>query len=339
MKIVITGYNTCCLNKSGGVRVRVQKIYELLTKREDVEVEYFCPMTTDLMSCDVLHLFKLEAEYYNLVVKAKSEGKKVVLSSVVPLQDGAKLEIAKFLNKLPLLTIYKMQQQILEHVDCIIAETPKEADFICKHYFVDRRKIRVVPNGIDVEAYGGDSIYEKIGGKKDYILQVGLIHENKNQINTIKALKGTGIDVVFIGGENNGDMRYWDICKREAGQDSHFHFLGWVDSKSNLLKSAYANAKVFVFPSYKETFGLVALEAAMAGCNLAISKTLPIHDFHVFDKCWQFDPSDINDMREKILSAFSTSKSDELRNRVIRDFSWDNIIDTHIDIYKSVLQK
>ena len=51
MKIVITGYNTCAQNSSGGVQVRVRKIYEHLLKRDDVEVEYFCPMRECKLNC------------------------------------------------------------------------------------------------------------------------------------------------------------------------------------------------------------------------------------------------------------------------------------------------
>lgn len=337
MKVVLTGYNTCCLNHTGGVQVRVKKIYELLSQRKDIEVEYFRPMETDFKSVDVLHLFKLEAEYFNLVMKAKSEGKKIVLSSVVPLDGGRKLDFFKLVNKLPVLTIYKMQQLILDAVDYVIAETHQEAQFIAKHYKVNSNKILVIANGIDNFNYNGNEIFEKIGGKKEYILQVGIVHENKNQLNTIRALKNTNIDLVIIGGENNGDMRYTNMCKKEAEGCDNIHFLGWVSNGSPLLKSAYAHAKVLAFPSFHETFGLVALEGAMAGCNMAMTKTLPIHDFHVFDDCWLFDPNNVEDMRVKLVDAFSTAKSNTVKERVTATFAWEKIINEHIELYKRIL--
>lgn len=95
MKIVITGYNTCAQNSSGGVQVRVRKIYEHLLKRDDVEVEYFCPMTTKLCDCDILHIFKLEQEYFNLILCAKKLGIKIVLSSIITITDGWKLDVKR----------------------------------------------------------------------------------------------------------------------------------------------------------------------------------------------------------------------------------------------------
>lgn len=339
MKVVLTGYNTCCLNHTGGVQVRVKKIYELLSQRKDIEVEYFRPMETDFESVDVLHLFKLEPEYYSLVLKAKSKGIKVVLSSIVPLHGGSKIDLyRRFINKLPILSSYKMSCSILNNVDSIIAETFGEKSFIATHYGINHKKIEVIPNGIDINNYQGEEIFNHIGGRKDYVLVVGRFDSNKNQLNVIKALKGADINVVFIGGEDSGKADYFNKCKETVANDSYFHFLGWIDSNSNLLKSAYANAKVFAFPSYQETFGLVLLEAAVTGCNLAISNTLPIHGFHVFDDASLFDPSNIDDIREKIMKAYNSSSSNIWKQRVIDTFSWDTIIDSHIRIYEDILK-
>ena len=339
MKIVITGYNTCCLNPTGGVQVRVKKIYELLTQRTDIEVEYFRPMEVDFDDIDILHIFKLDYEYYSLVCKAKSKGIKVVLSSIVPIKDGFKIDIyRRFINKLPILSSYKMLFKILNSVDAIISETREECLFISKHYDVDEKKIFVIPNGIDEPNEKGDSIFDLIGEKVDYVLSVGRFDSNKNQLNLIKALNGTGIDCVFVGGEDSGNSLYYEKCKKIAEGNTHFHFLGWVDSESELLKSTYANAKVFAFPSYQETFGIALIEAAIYGCNLAISKTLPIHDFHAYDDAYLFDPANVGDIRSKVISAFKAPLSDVWKKRTIKKFSWNSVINSHIQLYERILK-
>ena len=340
MKIVITGYNTCCLNPTGGVQVRVKKIYELLTQRKDIEVEYFRPMEINFDDIDILHLFKLDYEYYSLVHKAKNKGIKVVLSSIVPIRDGFKIDIyRRIINKLPILSSYKMLFRILNSVDAIISETKEESSFISKHYGVDAKKNFVIPNGIEEPKEKDDSIFDLIGEKVDYVLSVGRFDSNKNQLNLIKAMKGTGIDCVFVGGEDCGNASYYEECRRKVEGDSHFHFLGWVDSESDLLKSAYANAKVFAFPSYQETFGIALVEAAIHGCNLAVSKTLPIHDFHAYDDAFLFNPANIDDIRSKVISAFKAPLSDVWKNRTIKKFSWNSVINSHIQIYEDVLKK
>ena len=48
-------------------------------------------------------------------------------------------------------------------------------------------------------------------------------------------------------------------------------WLGRLDHHDPLLASAYAAARVFALPSWFETPGLAALEAALAGCSVAIT--------------------------------------------------------------------
>lgn len=337
MKVLITGYNTCCFNKSGGVQVRVKKIHDLLSHRENIEVEYFRPMETDFDNVDILHLFKLEPEFLGLIVKAKNQGVKVVLSSIVSMTYGRRIDAYRLLfNKIPIPNIYKMKQRIMDLVDCVITETKMEADFIMKHYGVSKKKIRIIPNGIEMEYYEGNEIYEEIGEKKDFVLQVGRIDSNKNQLNAIKSLKDTDIDFVIIGGPEKTNSSYMKACKEEASNRGNIHFLGWLDKSSPILKSAYAHAKVLLFPSYHETFGLVALEGAVNGCNIAMTKTLPIHDFHVFDDCWLFNPNDVNDIRQKVLAAYVAPRTDDTKKKVLETFSWNKIIDEHIEIYKAL---
>ena len=103
-----------------------------------------------------------------------------------------------------------------------------------------------------------------------------------------------------------------------------------------LLKSAYTNAKVFLFPSYHETFGLVLLEAAVAGANLVVSKSLPILDFPSMNVCTRIDPNKLEDIRNKVTKAFIKEKDVNQINRILKDFSWKEVVDQHIDLYKSL---
>lgn len=338
MKIVITGYNTCAQNSSGGVQVRVRKIYEHLLKRDDVEVEYFCPMTTKLCDCDILHIFKLEQEYFNLILCAKKLGIKIVLSSIITITDGWKLDVKRtFLQHILPKNTFSVSFQIMNLVDLVIVESFQEKEFIFKHFKKDLSKIIVIPNGIDCFSFSGKQIFEKLRGIKEYALMVGRVDENKNVLNVIKALKGTGIDLVIVGGGYFEESAYYKKCIAEAKGNEHIHFLGWIDNKDDLLKSAYVNAKVFVLASFHETFGMVALEAGVAGCNIAMSKSLPIHDFHVFDDCWLFDPSNTSDIRSKIISAFNAPLTNALHEKVINTFSWNRIVNEHVKIYKELV--
>lgn len=336
---MIHSYDTCCQNKSGGVQVRIRKIEDLLRK-EGVETEFFSTFSSDISNCDILHTFLATPTADGVISSAHRAGKKAVLSSIIPTVDGWKIKASRFMWRFHLLTQSQMIANTLCAADCIIAETYKEADFLHKYYSVPKQRIVVIPNGVDIPDNKEEknlSIFERIGGKKKYILQVGRFDDNKNQLNIIRALKNCNVDVVFIGGADRADNGYYDMCKREAQGDEHFHFLGWVENKSDILKSAYQNAEVLAMPSHFETFGLTLLEGGMLGNKLAISRTLPILEYPAFDSCRTFNPDSVTDIRKTLIAVLSDKKDETLPKKLEDCFSWQRVINKHIEIYRSLM--
>lgn len=333
MKVIIHGYNTCCQNKAGGVQTRIRKIASLLKER-GVEVELFNPFESEIASCDVLHIFQLDIEKYSLIRCAKQLSKKVVMSTVTPVNERGKMLLYKYLRFLPIMTTYKVLYRSLQMSDCIIVETQAEADFLHSIYSVPYSKMKVIPNGYEMNFYQGDDIYEKLGKQCDFILQVGRFDENKNQLNVIKALRNTNIDVVFIGGADHTNQNYYSKCLDAAEGFNNIHLLGWLPKESSILQSAYANARLVILPSHFETFGLVALEGGIAGANLAFSNTLPILCYSSFKDCPTFNPDNIKQMGDVIMNAFTKPKDNILKDKIMGEFNWDSIIDQHIKLYE-----
>ena len=344
MKILIHSYNTCFQNPSGGVQVRIKKIKELLTEN-GVTVDYFNPTVSKIAEYDILHCFKLDAENVGLITNAKNMGKKIVLSPIINLTGQRKIDFyTKFLNKFPIATTYRQIASIIDQTDLFMVETEKEGLFLAKHYGVSPEKIIVLPNGVDnyeeMMQFEGEQIFDALGKKCRYFLSVGRINPNKNNLNLINALGPTGKDLVFIGGPDkiNGN-HYYTQCVELAKKYPNIHFLGWAENNSDLLKSAYKNAEVVVLPSYQETFGLVLLEGGIAGAKLAISNSLPILDYDVFKRCRSFNPNKIEDIRNELLLAYDDIKDDSLQKQLIKEFSWDSIIQKQIQYYEELLNE
>lgn len=337
MKVLFHAYNCCCQNEGGGVQVRIRRMQKLLTSK-GIQVDFFNPYETKLRDYDVLHIFMLTLECQQLVDVAKSLGLKVVLSSIVSIREGRAIDFYRSLPR-QFTTAVMMKYNQLKKFDTIIAETSAEADFLNKHYKVPRDKMVIIPNGVDEIGPGGEDIFEKIGGRKKYVLQVGRFDANKNQLNVIKAVKDADYDLVLIGGSNvAGKDTYYETCLKAAEVSNRIHFLGWISAGSPLLNSAYRNAQVVILPSHHETFGLVATEGAMSGAHVCLSNTLAINEFNVFEKNYTFNPDDSRDIRRAIDKAMSTPKDEKLRNRAMEVFSWDKIAQQHIDIYNSQVE-
>ena len=333
MKVIFSSYNTCCQNKAGGVQTRIRKIRDLLHAK-GIEVDYFSAFESDLRNYDVLHVFMLDYENRGLIKCAKRLGLKVVLSTIVSISERRKLSILRLINKLGIPTLYKYNNEILQTVDEIIVESDKEAEYIRNYYNIEDAKIHVIPNGID-KTDSIDKNNDQLLDIEKYIVQIGRFDANKNQLNVIKAVKNTDINMVFIGGpDETVSSEYYDKCRKEAEGCDNIYFLGWLPHDSPIFVSAIKHAHALILPSYFETFGLVALEGGINGVEVCLSNTLPLNDYNVFDKKLTFSPNSIKEIRNVLDGVLRRPKDTVLQKKVESFFNWDRIIDMHLDIYR-----
>ena len=266
-------------------------------------------------------------------------GKKVVLSSVVPITGERRIKLSIAAGKyLKMHTLVYCCKVILDLCDAIITETSKEKDFIVEAYNVDPSKINVIPNGISQEILDGDStLFKKLYNEEgDFVIQVGRIDQNKNLLSVIKALAGTGIQLYVVGGPAKGEEKYFDDCKSAASDN--VHFLGWINHNDPMLKSALRAAKVLVLPSYEEIFGNAIFEALANGTNVVASNVLPINEWGFSSVVETINPHDIQDIRKKIKIALSKDIDPSVESFVKKEYSFSAIANKHIKLYKSLLK-
>lgn len=339
MKVYIDSYNTCIQNKAGGVQSKIKDTYaHLLLKGFDVKL--FDKWHDKVEECDILHLFKLSNEYFSLLQLAKQRGVKIVLSSIVALQGERRLFTGMMLWKyLRIPTPISYSKRIIDLSDILITETILEKEFLCKNYKVPESKVVVIPNGISPKVLNGDPqlFRQEYGLNGKFVLQVGRFDKNKNQLTLVRALKGTDIPVVFIGGPDSSDLEYFDQCKREA--TSNMIFTGWMDHSNPLFSSALAAADVLVLPSHKEIFGNVIFEGIANSCKIVATNVLPIKHWNLGDMVIPINPYDEKDIRQAVLHSMSMECNNDIVNKVLNDYSFSNIAEQHISIYKSILGK
>jgi glycosyltransferase involved in cell wall biosynthesis len=107
-----------------------------------------------------------------------------------------------------------------------------------------------------------------------------------------------------------------------------------------MLWSLYKNARVFVFPSLYEGFGIPAIEAFACGCPIAISNASSLPEIAGDAACY-FDPLDESSIRIAVVQVI---RDEDLRARLVqkglervRDFSWDQIAQKTKKTYESVV--
>lgn len=191
-------------------------------------------------------------------------------------------------------------------------------------------KTVVVPNGVDPLFFNpSPKPFIEEYGITDFILCVGRISRRKNQLALIRAMKGLSIPLVLIGHVN--DPLYFRLC-RENGEEVLF----LPHLPQEILKSAYAAAKVHVLCSFFDTPGLVALEAALAGCNIVTTRIGTGREYFQ-DHAWYCDPHSIPSIKQALLKAYASPFKRDLQKRIMNCYSWEVVAKKTCEAYQKLL--
>lgn len=169
-------------------------------------------------------------------------------------------------------------------------------------------KITPIYNGYESDIFNviqdGKCLNEikvKYGLPDNYILWVGQLYPPKNFGNILRALALIKDEIphklLVVGEErwrSSVDIQLID----ELQLGSHVQFTGWVEHAD--LPAIYNQAKLFVFPSLYEGFGIPLLEAMACGCPVLTSKTGSPPEV-VDDAALLVDPSNPNEIAEGII--------------------------------------
>ncbi|WP_442266263.1 glycosyltransferase family 4 protein [Tenacibaculum sp. ZS6-P6] len=148
--------------------------------------------------------------------------------------------------------------------DRIIAISEQTKQDIIEFLKVDPSKIDVVYQGCHaifkekVTEEQKTIVKKKFNLPDQFILNVGTIEERKNLLSIVKAIKDIDITLVVAGRKT----KYYDEVQEYINTNNLHNkviFLGGVDLKE--LATLYQAAKVFLYPSIFEGFGIPIIEA------------------------------------------------------------------------------
>lgn len=202
---------------------------------------------------------------------------------------------------------YKISAKI---ADVVFTVSPYARQTIIKHLGV--KDATITPNGIDTvffEPYDKAEA-ERLADEKfkanNYLLYISRWEPRKNQHLVLKAFNDLKLyeqyDLVFAG-ENTFKYPEYDTCYNalpDAVKQKVIN-LGRISFKDML--AAIRGARLFVYPSIAEGFGIPPLEAIAAGVPTVSSNATAMADYMPFMGQWQFDPADYNRFKEVLLKA------------------------------------
>lgn len=239
----------------------------------------------------------------------------------------------------------------LNEADAIIAISESTKKDITEHYGISSDKITVTHLGVDRGVFRPDvgqgtinSVKEKYSISGDYILYLGTIEPRKGidrllkAFLTVKSRFGKPVKLVLAGGIG------WKVSElvkqiRSLADGGDLIYTGHVsDSEAAAL---YNGAKVFVFPSRYEGFGIPVLEAMSCGCPVITAGCSSLPEV-AGEAGILFDGDDNEALVEAMLrvldeDALRKSMSEKGLERS-RLFSWEKTAEATRKVYEKVLQ-
>ena len=186
-------------------------------------------------------------------------------------------------------------------------------------------------------------VRSRFGLPERYILYVGAIEAKKN----IEALLGASVPLVREGVVDGivlagPDGRRADGIRKlaaELGLEGRARFLGYVPQDS--MRGLYGLARVFVFPSWFEGFGLPVLEAMACGTPVIVSDSSSLPEV-AGGAAVLFPPAAQNELESALRRVLSdpSLRAGLIERGLARasEFSWAASAARHLDVYRRVLR-
>lgn len=357
----------------GGDTVQLLKTKEELEKL-GVEVDISLEYEPDLQSYDLVHLSNVTRiqETYLHVKNAKKQNKPILLSTIFwPMNEFEKqgqIGIRKKINsvlgidnqeRVKAVARYikdkdsrniatknlwrigytKMQKYVVSNVDYYLPNSEMEMDELCKTFEIPKKNYLVIPNAIDSEIAEKQlkiDISEEFQKYQDAIICVGRIEPRKNQLSLVKALDNTGLKLLLVGAVSDNQVGYFEEIKKIIDRNPNFYYIPRIENEK--LYQLYRVCKVSTLPSWLDTPGLVSLEAASMGCNLAISSKGSTTEYFGVNAEYCL-PDDIEGIKKCVITAYNKPKTDKLKKYIFENYTWKIAAEKTLEAYRLVLNQ
>lgn len=210
---------------------------------------------------------------------------------------------------------------------------------INRYFKIPIEKINILTIGLPNEFNGQidvsmakNHVKNKLNIENDYILYVSRIEPRKNHELLLQAyldlqLWKKNISLVFVGKSDIENVNLLKLLQNLPYKIKQYVIL--INKlEFNLLVELYKAAKIFVYPSKAEGFGIPIIEALALGIPTLCSNTTAMYEFKFIKKGF-FNPYSLDSLKYKLKlalngSLFSDSEIAKIQKYVRSYFRWDN---------------
>ena len=249
---------------------------------------------------------------------------------------------------------FYLTRRVLRRAARVIAVSQFTRNEIEKLLAIPDARIEVVYNAIDERFLHGhateadrDLIAQRYLVNYPFILYAGAIRPHKNVVRIIEAFSALkselqkeeqfpDLKLIIIGDDLSSHPRLRRTVVR-SGVQNDVRFLGFVPIE--VLRIFYDVAKIFVFPSLYEGFGLPPLEAMAHGTPVVASNTSSLPEV-VGNAALLVNPENVFEIRRALQRALlDPALRERMKQRGYEQaqrFSWTTSVTRILEIYREV---
>jgi glycosyltransferase involved in cell wall biosynthesis len=240
-----------------------------------------------------------------------------------------------------------MMPRFLQAADAVISISESTKKDAMRLYGLDEARIRVIYPGVNPtfrkrspEAMA--AVCQKYGLPDCFILYVGTIEPRKNLTSLLEAYQalknqGTECKVVIVGKKG---WLYEGFFRRlrDLGLEDAVIFPGFVPDED--LSAFYSAAKLFVYPSLYEGFGLPVVEAMACGAPVITSDTSSLPEV-AGDAALLVEPTSVEALVAAMRGVLdNTALRAKMRTRGLEQaarFTWEETARRTAEVYREIV--
>ncbi|NOH45049.1 glycosyltransferase family 4 protein [Vibrio cyclitrophicus] len=278
-----------------------QCILPFLSKKEKVDYIIFPYNTGPIIGCGKAK--KIVVIHDLIFMRSKSE---------LPLSMSLYQTLGRYYRRL-------VVPKVAKNSDVIITVSEYTKSELIGKLNISESKIKVIPNSISNKWFGP---YAGLSERKPYLFTVAGEAPSKNVPKLIEAFSlakkhiGNNVTLRIAGIKVAHHSEFIEIAKKFK-IESDVEFLGFISDHE--LQLQYREARLFIFASLFEGFGIPLLEAMASGTPVCCSNSTSLPEV-VGDASLLFDPCDVNDISKSIIDIL-TEEISISENRVSKAYS------------------
>lgn len=322
MKIAYILYELALISgKSNGIRSQAlswKKILEDYGNHEVVLIntwEHY-----EWGSFDAIHIFGYEIAIHTFVKNLVRKNPNIYISPIIDSTKPYGIYKRATFNGLEKLRLYSNNyalRKALHLVKGVLSRTNHESGYYSKAFGLEEKKIFKVPLSFSLQT--PEDIESIIKNKENFCFHISSLSQpRKNVKRLVEAAIKYKFKLVLAGSKGTGDD--FKEIENTIANAENITVLGYI-SDSELI-DWYSKAKVFALPSTNEGVGIVALDAALYGCNILMTNIPGPKEYYPRSETLEIiDPSNVDDIGRNIIKLLNTNNNSFLSNSIAKENS------------------